>query len=224
MSFKKLSKIDERTKYAVYGWIRKAEEELSFRHVPLVITSICILYFYEDEIFEIVSDNIKVSSDRKILKTYPLFMLLGYETYASGGINYGSVVIPSMSDIRCQWDLRLNDLKTLGNRDFIIGISSRIVTHGTFTRSNYDFGSGLHYVMKKENATTTETARSRRIRKGDKVSIHLDLNQSQIRFFINDKDQGTAYNNITKKKDITYRLMVMLSHNVEIEILDFRTF
>ena len=39
MSFlKKLSKIDDKTKYGVHGWIRKAEKELQLGHIPLMIS------------------------------------------------------------------------------------------------------------------------------------------------------------------------------------------
>ena len=62
---KKLSKIDTRTKYGVYGWIRQAEQELQLRHVPLMISSICILYYHKDEIFDIVSKDVKLSMDGK---------------------------------------------------------------------------------------------------------------------------------------------------------------
>ena len=64
---KKLSKIDNKTKYVVYGWIRRAEDKLELGHIPMMISSICILYYHQDEIFHIVSKNVKVSKDRKSL-------------------------------------------------------------------------------------------------------------------------------------------------------------
>ena len=62
---KKLSQIDDKTKYGVYGWIRKAGQELELNHVPLMISSICILYYCQDEIFDIVSTHVTKSADGK---------------------------------------------------------------------------------------------------------------------------------------------------------------
>ena len=52
---KKLSKIDDRTKLTVYGWIRQQEKSLRLRNIPSMITAICILYARDDEIFEIIN-------------------------------------------------------------------------------------------------------------------------------------------------------------------------
>ena len=65
--WRKLSKIDRRTKYAVYGWIRKAEQELQLSHTPLMVSSICILYYVEDEIFEQTADTVKISKRGKCI-------------------------------------------------------------------------------------------------------------------------------------------------------------
>ena len=39
------------------GWIRKQEKMLKLHNVPTVVTSMCILYTREDEIFDKISDN-----------------------------------------------------------------------------------------------------------------------------------------------------------------------
>ena len=64
---KKLSKIDERTKYGVYGWMRQAEKELQLGYIPLMIQSICLLYFYEEQMFDIIGKDIKVSKNKKCI-------------------------------------------------------------------------------------------------------------------------------------------------------------
>ena len=43
-TFRKIREIDDKSKYGVYGWIRRAEQELELPHIPQIITSICILY------------------------------------------------------------------------------------------------------------------------------------------------------------------------------------
>ena len=64
---KKLSKIDERTKDAVIGWIRETEKELSMNHTPLMISSLCILFFFAEEIFEFYGDNVEASNNHKTI-------------------------------------------------------------------------------------------------------------------------------------------------------------
>ena len=53
-TLKKLATIDQRTEYAVYGWIRHADQELMKGCLPTVISNICLLYFYEEEIFKVI--------------------------------------------------------------------------------------------------------------------------------------------------------------------------
>ena len=63
--FEKLSKIDDRTKYVVSGWIRKCEKELSLPDIPSIITSTAILYSWRGEYWKIVDpESVKVSDDK----------------------------------------------------------------------------------------------------------------------------------------------------------------
>eukprot|EP01084_Bolivina_argentea_P282151 482922_1 len=64
----RLSKIDTRTKYAVFGWIRNNEKLLELSHIPLLISFICILYFRDDEIFAIIGTKVKLSNNKKCIE------------------------------------------------------------------------------------------------------------------------------------------------------------
>ena len=46
-----LSKIDNITKDIVNGWLRRQQQQLN-TIIPNVLNGICIIYYYEDEIFE----------------------------------------------------------------------------------------------------------------------------------------------------------------------------
>ena len=65
---KLLSRIDKVTKYAVYGWIREKEKQLKLGTVPSAIATICVLYYREDEIFDILNEEIKASENKKVIK------------------------------------------------------------------------------------------------------------------------------------------------------------
>ncbi len=94
-----------------------------------------------------------------------------------------------------------------------IGISSTVNNNKDFAM----FPNGFHYVYlnngnKYQNNVVggnwTNYCNSCGV--NDKIGILLDLKKDEIKFSINDIDQGIAYKNIKKDKNIKYRLMVSL--------------
>ena len=109
MAFKQLSSIDTKTKLTVHGWVRNKEKSLRLRHVPSMIKAICILYFREDDIFEIAGDDLKISKDKKSVKagtTSDDFSLLKNNCY-------GIIEIPSMNNTNIYEDDLLTKMKTM---------------------------------------------------------------------------------------------------------------
>ena len=99
MSLKQLRNVDKRTKYAVYGWMRNKEKELRLSHTPAMISSICILYLSEDEIFGIIGKDTKLSNNKKcIIK----------RTTGADNSSYGMKGIDSMLDCICKYDLKIS--------------------------------------------------------------------------------------------------------------------
>ena len=210
--FKKLNKIDDKTKLAVYGWFRQQEKSLKLRNIPSMITAICILYTHNDEVFEIINKNIKVSGNKKVISGS---LGCGWNNH-----NYGAIIIPSSSQNVYQWNLRIN--KFLGNVVLSLGISSTI-TPNTGYQFHIDGYYQIHDGGHKYTAKGPWTTYCNKLKVNDKVTIHLDLTKSEIRFSINDNDQGIAYQNILKGEDIKYRLTVCIGEvGAEIEILDFK--
>eukprot|EP01084_Bolivina_argentea_P033901 62690_1 len=121
MAFKGLSKIDNKTKYTVCGWIRNNEQTLKLNHIPLLISSICILYFRDDEIFALIGTKVKLSNNKKCIEK-----IANEDDYHN--CSYGINEISSKDNIVCQWDLKIN--KISGSTDsnthnVMIGISSK---------------------------------------------------------------------------------------------------
>ena len=59
-------------------------------------------------------------------------------------------------------------------------------------------------------------------KKGDVVTIEIDLINGQIIFYKNDKSQGVAYDAIEQGIDVYYRLGVsMCEDNVKIEMIEY---
>ena len=84
--FDRLNQIDDRTKFGVYGWIRKAEQQLKLGNIPLRIHSVVILYFAEEEEFDIAGDGIKISDDGKTAtkENYYSWSNLTYAVWQNG--------------------------------------------------------------------------------------------------------------------------------------------
>eukprot|EP01084_Bolivina_argentea_P199656 341603_1 len=133
---KHLSKIVKRTKYTVHGWIRTTEKSSNLCTTPLLIISLCILYSREDEIFEIISDDVKLSLDKKsIHKTNNGFNW--------DNCSYGVNEILSTTNCIYEWILKIKaNFKNYHQSGICIGISST-------KNRNKDFSclsDGFHYV------------------------------------------------------------------------------
>ena len=218
--FKKLSKIDKRTKYNVYGWVRSAEQELSLDNVPVMICNICILYIHDEDIFIKTNKYGMVTNGKRVTLadiSTPCWM----NAYGRNGID-------SMSGIECQWDLDLNagDYCVVG----ITSLDSKQMNKDDGTRTIWGWEDASHYLYYGKGASLyqNEVTEWRTYGEGfhgkQKVSIHLDLNKKEIGFSVNDRDQGVAYKDIKTGKDMKYRLVVTLTSSHEfVEIANFET-
>ena len=211
MAFKQLSKIDKRTKYSVNGWIRNKEKSLGITTVPSMINAICILYFRDDEIFDVINDDdVKLSGNKKII-TKSANSANNSKDYN----NYGLMKIESTSNLIYQWDLRIVNCSWMSVLFF--GITSN-ETVKSFGDHHYAFTNRGKKTMTNQGWESYMEG----ILKGDIVSIHLDLNKAQIKLAINGKEREIAYENVEKSKDIKYRLFVsMRCMNDCVEILNF---
>ena len=216
--FKTLNKIDERTKHSVYGWMREAERELNLCNIPMLVKSICILYFRDDEMFEVIGDGTMTDKTNK--------RITKINQHDWENASYGYVKIPSMNQCIYQWDMKINYVSN--NYDLTIGISSK-------SRSNEDIATerdGSHtyaYIGDGEKVSssfvsTNWTKYGTKLKDNDKLTMHLNLKNGQLTYFINDLNQGIAFNNISQGKDITYRLAITLyGTGASVQILNFKT-
>ena len=212
-----LSKIDPRTKVGVYGWIRKAEKELRLTHIPSEISDICVLYYYQYEIFDVVSIQVKVSEDRRSIAKL------------SGGwnnTNYGIMEIESNTNNIYCWDFKM---KKLHSYHVMIGIMDKKYMNADryFLRdakkvTYCQWGAGYTFNTMKGKWPSQSLDREHLFQQGDKVSMRLDLSESKLTFVINDRVQINAYNDIPKSDEIQYKMFVtMWNRDICVEILNF---
>ena len=209
MSFKLLKTIDKRTKYAVNGWIRNNEKELKINNVSSMIHAICILYFRPAEIFNLIKNgDIKLSENKRVITK---IAGIGYVN-----VNYGILKISSETDTICVWTLKMNGCKMA--RSILFGIASSEQKVNTWRCNNrYLFWGGM-----KSTTDADWSDYGKIVKPGDIVSIHLDLRKAEIELIINDDDQGVAFKNVAKSKEIEYHMLVTLPNiNDSVEIVNF---
>ena len=172
---KQLSKVDNRTKHSVYGWIREAESELNIGYVPHMIRSICVLYFRDDEIFGSVSEKDSLCSNQKTMTKSD-----SWEECRG----YGFIEIPSMDNVICRWDLKIH--KSGLEEEIFFGIASKntaleVNGHQPFRTLRYLFHNG-------------ETG-LKSVGTNDTVSLCLNLDKDNITYLVNNKEQSISYKN-----------------------------
>ena len=206
-SWKSLSRIDKRTKYKVYGWIRTAEQELRLNYIPAMITNICILYIGDDEIFHNIGNNAKLSKNMKCLT----------KTSINGWSKcnfFGYLEIPSKSETICQWDVKVIALNHTLNQ---LRIGVHVKKYGYhYAIDNRQFKFMRYKFFHDQHLPTFDV--------NDIVSVHLNLKDEygKISFSVNGGNKHIAFGEIKRGENIAYRLIVSL-HNVgdSVEIVNF---
>ena len=222
--FQSLSKIDKRTKYSVNGWIRKLEQSLQLNHIS-IISDIIILFFRDDEIFDnetgIASNNCIISKDGKTVTRTD-------KTHDDNWDNnsYGEIEIPSTEPLIYKWDLKtckaVDDDSDAFRSGILIGVSSDISPDNDF-----EGRKGYHYCYlhagSKYDGQNNWNSYGCSYGSNDIVSMEMNLKRAEMRFYVNNQDQGVAYTNIKNDDaDVKYRLLVSLySSGDSVEIVNF---
>ena len=188
-SLKLLANIDARYKYSVYGWIRKAEQELQLNYIPLMIRSICILYYHDDEFFDKHDVNVIISKDKKTVTK----KCMGFDD-----ITYGKYEIPSISDNIYQWDFKIRKIADI----VIIGIVSDGLRYTVWSNGwAYKNGAGA--------------GENEKIKYGenDGVSFIYDAFDANIKVAINNGKEYIVFEKVTRSDDIKYKMIIEFGKN-----------
>ena len=222
--FKKLSKISNKDKDTVNGYIKEIENVLNLQHIPTMISSMIILFFHDDEVFDIVGKNIKLSDDEKsIIKGRVPGLALSSSSSYSACNNYGIIEISSSSSSKnsliYKWDLKIHKV---GKKSCSVGVSSVITPNLTAGIAGYNyFYYSNGYLVDRDQLNRDIP----KYKDGDKISIILNLRDATVLFLANDIDQGIAYKNIKKGDGFVYRLTVsMPCPDNHIEIINFEKY
>ena len=107
-----LKQVDNSTKSAINGYIRKAQQSLDMkREIPIEIIQFILVFYYfmQYEYFDIHADDIAVSGDYKdiIIKQEIEHHYYGSARGDWHNMTFGAVSIPSMSDTIVMWTFEM---------------------------------------------------------------------------------------------------------------------
>lgn len=178
---------------------------LALSNIPSLIVAISILYYRDDEAFEILIDKFRWPIIHKVIGKVV--------TNWTGNV-YGAFKLPLMDKLYYKWDLRI--AKAKNQQSIIIGITSRDSENnpdqfwysmrgdGQVWDHDYNVKTGVAFDSK------------------DIVSLYLDLKHQQIRLGVNDKKEKVIFENITKSNDFKFELHVSLGDTTDcVEMMNF---
>ena len=188
-SFGSITKIDNRTKLIVNGYIRLETKY----HIPSLIIHIIIWYFWMNERFSICGSTMKINCDGDIVRA----------TKALRNTAYGTVFIDMNIPLICLWRIKIlkYQYEKYSQYHIFIGISStnREYLNYGYQQSRYNHGSynTMGCIQKKGMAKPRTFGQS--FKENDIISMELNTMNKTLKFYKNDKSQGIAFTNIPTK-------------------------
>ena len=205
---KKFSRIPERSKLGVYGWIREADRELQLSQaMPLMISNICIMYYFDQDIFDDISWPMVRTASYKYVRAQQ-HVPMGYLRCNA----FGFVEIDSMSGNKYRWDIKLKQIdhkcevgiistKNMPNRTTKLAANKQIwdIWDGNVLRSYTWIGYGGKFENQRSGI------------QNQMISIHLDLEKRKIRFV---GDNANMY-----KKEIDYKKEIEIGPDIKYKLV-----
>ena len=186
-SLKTVSKIDERAKYGVYGWLREAEKELNLEYIPPLIANLCILFFGQFERFQVNNVGIGIisSKNEKCIASE-----VGKGHFGGWWNIFGTAQISANHDSKhkYKWELHLNT----AYGGCVVGLSTMTDSQIEQLKQGncvWDDHSGAHYLYYACAASVYCNMFDWKrecdyIKKSGTVVIYLDADKGQIRLQI----------------------------------------
>ena len=145
-TLKLLKSVPNKSKHAVFGYIREMEQQLALSNIPVMINYLCLGYYFHGEYFEKAGDDLQILNDKMSVKriSEPIERIKYMNTA------YGKRWIQLNSGEIFKWKFRIDSFgRWYGKWEtkLFIGIVSRD------DRINDDFGvdKPSHYFSIREN-------------------------------------------------------------------------
>ena len=203
-----LNRIEKDTKYTIYGYIRKAQNDDNISQIIPKLITLIILAFYVDppDEFnpELCGKLIKISNDNTTI------------TKHSGSTNtvYGKKVIPSTSIGTYMWKIKLLS----GTGGMNIGIDNAEGTHcngNIFVTRNkvYAYCANDGYFFGWKESRDVDSRHSLKFNKVNDIltmTLKLTLNGGKLIYKINDGKEFMFFDDILVQNNLKYRLAISI--------------
>eukprot|EP01084_Bolivina_argentea_P109856 196260_1 len=194
----------QRTKVIIMGFMR-----IHFSMVDEDVINSIVLYFHEQhECIYLSSENLEISNNHKTISLL--------KTQNHWEIAYGSICVPSQSNIHCYWKIKINSLK---NGSMHIGVVTKRITdnkgENVWMKQKKDIcyslqSPVLYYSGESKTRVINYGGRYKEysvlLNEGDIVTIDLNLRKKRITYYINDIDHDMVIDHIRTDDDIYYYL------------------
>ena len=157
-----------------------------------MISSICILYYHDDERFDKHGSKVILSKDKRTVTKNSM----GFDD-----ITFGKYEIPSKSNSIFQWQFKIRKMADI----VIIGIVS--------LKYQQEEEDGIRYTVWSDGdlykyGGPVGSNRNIAYKQGDRVSIVLDPSKAHIKASVNDGEEYIIFRNIISRDDVKYIIMI----------------
>ena len=232
--FDVIKKVDQRTKSIINGFMKEAQSLLPFQdnsyyNIPDLVFMITILYYFNPEYFSVHGRNMELNENKDIMGSH-------------GGRNtvYGNIVITKKDRGKFIWTFKLiepkeNVIMTIGidssNKAFV---NDRFycsgyghVFYGYQSYSEFDTGSLMmrSSEVEKQSWKDTDQGYEYGVIYSDtesQVKMELNMDDKTLKYYVNGKDQGIAFQNICFENDEKYSMCISLDEPMSVRLLDFK--
>ena len=198
LSLKRMKRINTKTKFAVFGFLRESEQKLSLLIIPTMIYYLCLAYYYQGEYFERCTNGMEISTD-KLTVTHEYNRAFG-RIYDVRTICHQWV--DSIKEQVVKWKLKINQKGKL----MLIQIRSNDNVEQRFPVPSYGFYNFCN--------TITYDRSSKKLNfgiefdTGDIVTVALNTKERTIGVIKNGDKICIIWKNIKIDQTIQYKLCV----------------
>ena len=185
---KKIKSIPQWEKDLIFGHSRQSEKLIKLTPIPMAVSYLCLMYFYEYDYFHECEKEISINDTKNIAK------VTGYRSRWV----YGKVIIQTRIPMIYSWTLEGLD-------------ATRCLQHITISSKNLISLPGKHEINGLQsngdtfscNSSANETipcdgklSYSEGFSEGDTVKMEINTMERHIKYYINGKDYGVAFENV----------------------------
>ena len=205
--FKKIKSINQWEKDLVIGYTKKAQKLVKPNQIPTAISYLCLVYYYQYDYFVFGGnkiDGIHINDKNDTV------------TVIDDGVGssyvYGIMSISDEIPLIYRWTFKLLNKGEEFYNDLAIGISNE-------TDSEHDYYRIFSQGEKDSLDSLAEYAQL--LNSGDVIIMEVNVKNGEMRYYVNDKDHGIAFENIDFKKN-KYKMEICVGDKgFEIKLIDF---